>query len=288
MSANALFDLQSAAHIALRCLDLTSLNDADTAADIAALCQRAQTHYGPVAAVCVWPRFVAQVRSLLPPEIRVAAVANFPAGALDIARTLSDVQQIRAAGGNEVDVVLPYSTLIQVPGHAQVPQIGQSDPAQACADFLAQVRAACGPLTLKVIIESGALSSPALIAQATRLAIAAGADFVKTSTGKTPVSATPEAAAAMLGEIARTGGPAGRKAGGRTVGFKASGGIRTVADTLPYLALVAEHLGPAALAPERFRIGASSLLVDIVAVLAGNTTAEPAQTTHDAAPASPY
>lgn len=282
MSANALFDLQSAAHIALRCLDLTSLNDADTAADITALCQRAQTPYGPVAAVCVWPRFVALARSLLPPNIRVAAVANFPHGALDVARAVADVQQIRAAGGNEVDVVLPYRALMQEQ------QPGQSDPTQACADFLAQVRAACGPLTLKVIIESGALSSPALIAQATRLAIAAGADFVKTSTGKTPVSATPEAAAAMLGEIARTGGPAGRKAGGRTVGFKASGGIRTVADTLPYLALVAEHLGPAALAPERFRIGASSLLVDIVAVLAGNTTAEPAQTTHDAAPASPY
>lgn len=289
MPANTSFDLQTGAHIALRCLDLTSLNEHDTAADITALCQRAQTHYGPVAAVCVWPRFVAQARSLLPPAIRVAAVANFPHGSMDLARTLAEVQQIVAAGGDEVDVVLPYSALMQgrQPAHAPVqspaqgqaqaqgPQLGPSDALPACADFLAQVRAACGPLTLKVIIESGALHSPALIAQATQLAIAAGADFVKTSTGKTPVSATPEAATTMLGEIARAGGHSG-KTGGSTVGFKASGGIRTVADALPYLTLVAEHLGPAALTPERFRIGASSLAGDIEAVLAGNPLATPA------------
>lgn len=259
MSANATFDLTSSAQIALRCLDLTSLNDTDTAADITALCQRAQTPFGPVAAVCVWPRFVELARSLLPPEIAVAAVANFPTGALDLPRALADVQQIRQAGGNEVDVVLPYHGLQQ----------GQVDD---CAHFLSQVRAACGPLTLKVIIESGTLHSPALIAQATQLAIAAGANFVKTSTGKTPVSATPDAAATMLGEIARAVPPTG----GPAVGFKASGGIRTVADALPYLTLVAEHLGTQALVPQRFRIGASSLLGDIEAALAGSPLATPA------------
>jgi deoxyribose-phosphate aldolase len=77
--------LPEVARLALQCLDLTSLNDADTPADIAALCQRAQTRFGPVAAVCVWPRFVAQARNLLPASIRVAAVANFPAGALNVA-----------------------------------------------------------------------------------------------------------------------------------------------------------------------------------------------------------
>jgi deoxyribose-phosphate aldolase len=243
-----------AAQLALRCLDLTSLNDADTAADIAALCQRAQTPYGNVAAVCVWPRFVALARSLLPPSVRVAAVANFPDGALDLARALADVQHIRAAGGDEVDVVLPYRTLM----------LGEPNNLHACADFLAQVRTACGPLTLKVIIESGVLQSPALIAQATQLAIAAGADFIKTSTGKTPVSATLEAAAVMLRTIADSGTT--------TVGFKASGGIRTVRDAQPYLALVAELLGTNALTPQRFRFGASGLLTDIEAVLGGNTT----------------
>ncbi len=263
MSANASFDLKNAAAIALRCLDLTSLNDTDTAADITALCQRAQTPFGPVAAVCVWPRFVAQARSALPLTIRVAAVANFPDGGLDLARTLAEVLQIRSAGGDEVDVVLPYDTLLQ----GQRP--GQSDPVQICADFLTQVRAACGPLTLKVIIESGVLHSPALIVQATQLAIAAGADFVKTSTGKTPVAATPKAADTILGEIARLADETGGQSRDHSVGFKASGGIRSMTDALPYLALVAEHLGEAALAPERFRMGASSLLGDILTVITG-------------------
>jgi len=244
--------LTEAARLALECLDLTSLNDADTAADIEALCKRAQTRFGPVAAVCVWPRFVAQARSLLPAGIRVAAVANFPDGALDVARALADVQQIVAAGGGEVDVVLPYRALMQ----------GKT---QECADFLNQVRAASRPLTLKVIIESGELVQPEWIAQATRLALSAGADFVKTSTGKTPVSATLEAATTMLREIAASGLP--------QAGFKASGGIQSVTDARMYLTLASETLGAQALTPQRFRFGASGLLNDIEAVLSGQASA---------------
>ncbi len=244
--------LPEVARLALQCLDLTSLNDADTPADIAALCQRAQTRFGPVAAVCVWPRFVAQARSLLPASIRVAAVANFPAGALDVALALADVKAIQDAGGDEVDVVLPYRALMN----------GQ---AAECADFLAQVRTASHPLTLKVIIESGELASPELIAQATRMALDARADFVKTSTGKTPVSATPEAAAVMLQAIAANGSP--------TAGFKASGGIRSVPDAKVYLDMAAATLGVNALTAKRFRFGASGLLNDIEAVLAGQASA---------------
>ena len=243
------FSLQEAAALALRCLDLTSLNDGDTEADIIALCQRAQSRYGNVAAVCVWPRFVALARRLLPPSIAVAAVANFPDGGLDVDRALADVRQIVAAGGNEVDVVLPYSALMH----------GGPQAAQAYADFLAAARTACGPLTLKVIIESGVLQTDALIAQATTLALDARADFVKTSTGKTPASATPQAAATILRAIAASGKLA--------VGFKASGGIRTVADAQTYLALVADAWGPGAIAPERVRFGASGLLTNIEAVL---------------------
>ena len=241
-----------AARLALQCLDLTSLNDADTPADIDVLCQRAQTRFGPVAAVCVWPRFVAQARSLLPVGIQVAAVANFPTGARSIALVLSDIQAIVDAGANEVDVVLPYRALM----NGQVAQ---------CAGFLAQVRAASRPLTLKVIIESGVLATPELIAQGTQLALAAGADFVKTSTGKTPVSATLDAATVMLGEIAASGLP--------DAGFKASGGIRSVQDATVYLELVAATLGDAALTAGRFRFGASGLLNDIEAVLGGQTSA---------------
>ena len=234
------------ARIALSCLDLTSLNDGDTPADIDTLCQRAQTPWGPVAAVCVWPRFVAQARQQLPATVRVAAVANFPDGALDVTRALADVHTIMQAGGDEVDVVLPYAALMQ----------RHSD---ACAHFLAQVRAACPQLGLKVIIESGVLNTPALIAQATQLAIGCGANFVKTSTGKTAVSATPEAATVMLREIAASGLA--------TVGFKASGGIRSVADAAVYLDLTAATLGAQALQPTRLRFGASGLLNDIEALL---------------------
>ncbi|WP_349743866.1 deoxyribose-phosphate aldolase [Roseateles cavernae] len=241
-------DLHVAARQALACLDLTSLNEADSAADIEALCRRAQTEFGPVAAVCVWPRFVAQARALLPAAIKVAAVANFPAGPLDLARALADVEAIAAAGGDEVDVVLPYRALIA----------GQ---AAEVAEFLAEVRHASRPLTLKVIIESGELKTGELIAEATRLALMAGADFVKTSTGKSPLSATPQAAAVMLGEIAASGLP--------HAGFKASGGIRTVAEAQVYLQLAADKLGAAALTPQRLRFGASGLLNDILATLSG-------------------
>lgn len=244
--------LPEAARLALQCLDLTCLNDGDMPADIEALCKRAQSRFGPVAAVCVWPRFVEQARSLLPPSIRVAAVANFPAGALDIALALRDVKAIVSAGGDEVDVVLPYRALMQ----------GQSI---ACADFLAGVRQECGSLTLKVIIETGVLVNHDLIAQATQLALAAGANFVKTSTGKTRVSATLDAATVVLDEIAACGLP--------KVGFKASGGIRTVVEATAYLTLAANTLGTEALTPQRFRFGASALLADIEAVLAGKASA---------------
>lgn len=242
--------LKESAALALQCLDLTSLGEADTAADIAALCARAQSPHGAVAAVCVWPRFVAQARAALPATIKVAAVANFPAGDLDLPQALADVHAILAAGGDEVDVVLPYRAL----------RDGQE---QAVSAFLAGVRAACAGKTLKVIIESGELATPELIRLATRLSIAAGADFIKTSTGKSPVSATPEAAEAMLDEIA--------KAGGFSLGFKASGGIRTVLEAERYLALAEQALGAAALQPARMRFGASGLLNDILAVLDGKS-----------------
>lgn len=246
-------DPGTAARIALACLDLTSLNDADTEADIERLCRRAQGPHGPTAAVCVWPRFVAQARRLLPETIAVAAVANFPAGGTDVARAVADTRAIVAAGGNEVDVVLPHAAL----------RAGDETAVRALLDA---VRAAAPSLTLKVILETGALVDEALIARASTLSIAAGADFLKTSTGKTPVSATPAAAQAMLACIAST--PAAR-----AVGFKASGGVRTVADAATYIALQSQLLGAESLVPRRFRIGASSLLDDIEAVLDGRGSA---------------
>ena len=255
-------DLPASARTALSCLDLTSLNDADTEADISQLCQRAQSPLGPVAAVCVWPRLAAFARAQLPAHIAVAAVANFPHGHTDVDAAVRDTLHIVDAGAQEVDVVLPYRALM-------------AGDDQAVAALLGAVRNACPGLLLKVILETGELKTPALIHRASQLALQAGADFLKTSTGKTPVNATLEAAQVMLAAIAA--GPAARD----KVGFKASGGIRTVQEAMRYEALVAHTLGTDALTPKRFRIGASSLLGDIEAVL--NPAATPAQ-----APASGY
>jgi deoxyribose-phosphate aldolase len=241
-------DLNTSARIALACLDLTSLNDLDTEADIAKLCQRAQSPLGPVAAVCVWPRLAAFARAQLPAHIAVAAVANFPHGNLDVDAAVRDTQQIVQAGAQEVDVVLPYKALMD------------GDDA-AVTTLLTAVRLACPGLVLKVILETGELKTPELIQRASQLALDAGADFLKTSTGKIPVHATVDAARAMLSAIAAS--PAARD----HVGFKASGGIKTVQEAMVYEALTQQLLGLNTLTPKRFRIGASSLLSDIEAVL---------------------
>lgn len=245
---------QASARLALACLDLTSLNTADAETDIATLCQRAQSRFGPVAAVCVWPRLAAFARAQLPASIGVAAVANFPHGHADIDAAVRDTLQIVQAGAQEVDLVLPYRSLM-------------AGDERDASQLLEAVRRACPGLLLKVILETGELGTSALIERACQLSLDGGADFLKTSTGKTPVSATLAAARLMLGTIAAS--PAAR----HRVGFKAAGGIRTVAEATAYLTLTQELLGASALTPQRFRIGASSMLNDIEAVLSG--AAEP-------------
>ena len=238
-------DAKDTARLALACLDLTSLNDADTEADIERLCERALGPHGHTAAVCVWPRFAAFARARLPAAVRVAAVANFPDGSSDTERAVRDTRAIVDAGAQEVDVVLPYRDLGAAPA------------------LLAAVRRAAEGLTLKVILETGELAEPAAVRRACGLALDAGADFLKTSTGKAKVSATPASARLLLEAI--------RDGGHRHVGFKPAGGIRTVADATVYIALTREHLGE--VTPARFRIGASGLLNDIEAVLGGGTAA---------------
>jgi deoxyribose-phosphate aldolase len=241
---------EAAARIALACLDLTRLNDGDTEADIVRLAERAAAAPGRVAALCVWPRFARLAKSQAPPGVMVAAVANFPEGSTDIERALRDAGEIVQAGAQELDLVLPWRAL------------ACGDDA-ACVALLRAVRRASEGLRLKVILESGALRTPTAIARASRIALAEGADFLKTSTGKTPTGATPEAARTMLAAITADAQAKDR------AGFKASGGVRRVADAAAYLDLVEAVLGPAALAPSRFRIGASALLDDIEAVLGG-------------------
>jgi deoxyribose-phosphate aldolase len=237
------------ARVALACLDLTSLNDDDDARAIDALCAKAASRFGNVAAVCVWPRFVAQARAALPRQIAVAAVANFPHGALDLDGAVADTQTIVDGGGDEVDLVLPWRAM----------QDGQ--PAEA-AQLVAQVRKACVGKRLKLIIESGELPSAHAISQACAIGLDNGVDFLKTSTGKAAHGASLPAARQMMSAIA-----AHRR--GAAVGFKAAGGIRTVADAASYIMLARQILGPGAAKPTRLRFGASGLLGDIERVLSG-------------------
>jgi deoxyribose-phosphate aldolase len=239
----------SLAQRALRCLDLTDLTDTCTDQAIDALCARAQDPHGPVAAVCVWPQFVVRAREVLRGSpVRIATVVNFPAGGEDVDRVTDDVREALSDGANEIDLVLPYEALRR--GDTAV----ASEMVEAVREVVDQGR------SLKVILETGMLTQPALIEAASRLAIDAGADFIKTSTGKTPVSATPEAAEIMLNAI---------KASGHPVGLKPSGGIRTVADAGIYLGLADRIMGPDWATPKTFRIGASSVFEALIAAIDG-------------------
>jgi deoxyribose-phosphate aldolase len=243
-------DASEVARLALRCLDLTTLNDSDTEADIGRLCERACGAAGTVAAVCVWPRLAAFARQRLDASVAVAAVANFPAGGTDVRATLREVAGIVDAGAQEVDLVLPWRLL----------QAGDETATRA---LLRAVRESAGGIVLKVILETGELGEPEVIARAARLALDCDADFLKTSTGKTRVGATPPAAEILLQAIVAH--PRARD----RAGLKVAGGLRRVEDVVPYVELCARYLGEDALSSRRFRIGASALLDDIEAVLVG-------------------
>jgi deoxyribose-phosphate aldolase len=194
-----------------------------------------------VAAICIWPDFILQARERLSSEsrIRIATVVNFPDGNDDPDSVVGQARKVIADGADEIDLVIPWQAL-------------RAGDENAVSDLVAAVRAAipAGAL-LKAILESGELRTSTLIRRASELAIEAGADFIKTSTGKVPVSATPDAAQVMLDVIASSTRP---------VGFKASGGIRQLTDARVYIELVRKRPGPQWLNPKRFRIGASGLL----------------------------
>ncbi|MCZ2723650.1 deoxyribose-phosphate aldolase [Marinomonas sp. 15G1-11] len=252
MSVLSLTDAELAG-FAIGLLDLTSLNDLDTEADITALCESAakakQLTHVNVAALCIYPRFIPWAKQELQrlglENVKVATVSNFPHGRNNIEAAVAETQACLAYGADEVDVVFPYQSLL-----AGDEQVGLQ-LVQAC-------KHACGPAVLKVIIETGELKSADMIHRASQIAIQAGADFIKTSTGKVPVNATPEAARVMLECI--------KKADHR-VCFKPAGGVKTLADAKDYFRLVETILGDEALTPERFRFGASSLLASLLLVM---------------------
>lgn len=239
-------------------VDLTDLSDDCTSEAIDRLCRRAIGPHGAVAAVCVWPRFVAQAASRLRSTgVDVATVVNFPSGDEPVDVVVAATRQALTNGADEIDLVIPYRALLA------------GDDA-VVDDMLGRVRAVVtAPARLKVIVESGELGDSEIVRSAARRAIDAGADFVKTSTGKTPVSATPAAMAALLAAIVEA------RAVGRTVGVKPSGGIRTAADAEMYLSLAEQALGDEWPTSSTFRFGASALLDDLEAIAATDAAARP-------------
>jgi len=242
-------DLQKSAKEAISLMDLTTLNDDDTDARVTALCHQAHSPAGDTAAVCIYPRFIPVARKTLKEQgtehIRIATVTNFPHGNADIDIALAETKAAIAYGADEVDVVFPYRALMagdETAGYELV---------RAC-------KAACGETLLKVIIESGELKEPALIRRASQIAIDAGANFIKTSTGKVPVNATLEAAKVMLEVI---------KEKDRNIGFKAAGGVKDAEAAKAYLDLAREILGAEWVDAAHFRFGASSLLNNLLAEL---------------------
>ncbi len=243
-------DNQKVAQQALSLMDLTTLNDNDTDANVIKLCQQAKTPAGNTAAICIYPRFIPvakkTLRELGAEQVKIATVTNFPHGNGDIDIAVAETRAAVAYGADEVDVVFPYKAFL-----AGDKQIG--------FELVKSCKAACSDsVLLKVILETGEIKDPALIKQASEIAIDAGANFIKTSTGKVAVNATLEAAEIMLTVI---------KQKNTQVGFKPAGGVKTTEDAAQYLELAASILGPDWVSPSSFRFGASSLLANLLDTL---------------------
>ena len=254
-------DLKEAALKALKLMDLTTLNDDDTDEKVIKLCHEAKSEVGNTAAICIYPRFIPVAKKTLKeqgtPNIKIATVTNFPHGNPDISIAVAETKAAIAYGADEVDVVFPYRALM-----AGDEEVG--------FELVKQCKQVCGDILLKVIIGTGELKQESLIKKASEISIKAGADFIKTSTGKVPVNATPEYARMML-EVIRDMKVAS------TVGFKPAGGVRTAEDAAVYLAMADEILGENWVDARHYRFGASSLLTNLLNTLeVTKETADPA------------
>ena len=244
----------AALDLAVRMVDLTTLEGADTPGKVRGLCAKAQQPdpadpaVPSVAAVCVYPDLVAVAKSeLRGGDVAVASVATaFPSGRASLSVKLADVADAVAAGADEIDMVIDRGAFL-------AGRYGQ------VYEEVRAVKEACGTAHLKVILETGELSTLDNVSRASWLSMLAGADFIKTSTGKVSPASTPPVALVMLSAVRDF-----EHASGRRVGVKVAGGIRTAKDAIRYLVLVNETAGPAWLTPDLFRIGASSLLNDLL------------------------
>jgi deoxyribose-phosphate aldolase len=221
-------------------MDLTTLNTGDTEETIVNLCHKANSELGQVAAVCVYPNFIPIVSKELRQEaIKIASVANFPTGCEELESSLANIALAMSTGANEIDLVFPYTRYLQ----------GKQEEAFS---YIQKCKQACNTALLKVILEISEFSNLEEIYSLSLKVIASGADFIKTSTGKSKYGATIEAASVMLLAIKSCNNP--------HIGFKASGGIKTVEQAFAYIKLAKKIMGDQWVRPENFRIGASSLL----------------------------
>ena len=243
------FTEQEAYRFILGVIDLTTLEGSDNTQKINELCATAIHFKDEVrqipstAAVCVYPPFVAQAKQLLvATDIHVASVAGaFPAGQSPIEVKLAEVEYAVKAGADEIDMVISRGKFLE-------------GDYQTVADEIAAIKKACGTARLKVILETGELKTADNIYAASRIAIDAGADFIKTSTGKISVNATPESFLVMLDAISDY-----YKETGKMVGMKPAGGISDAETSILYIKILENVLGEAWLNKHYFRIGASRL-----------------------------
>jgi len=244
----------AAIDLAVRMVDLTTLEGADTPGKVRGLCAKARrpdpadADVPSVAAVCVYPDLVQVAKAeLAGSRVAVASVATaFPSGRASLAVKLADVADAVASGADEVDMVIDRGAFL-------AGRYGQ------VYEEIRAVKKACAGAHLKVILETGELATLDNVSRASWLAMLAGADFIKTSTGKVSPASTPPVALVML-SAARDY----ERIAGHRVGVKVAGGIRTAKDAIRYLVLVNETAGTAWLTPNLFRIGASSLLNDLL------------------------
>jgi deoxyribose-phosphate aldolase len=244
----------TAIDLAISMVDLTTLEGADTPGKVSSLCAKARRpdalddSVPSVAAVCVYPDLVAQAGAALRgSSVKVASVATaFPSGRASLAVKLLDVRDAVSAGADEIDMVIDRGAFL-------------SGRLGLVYDEVVAVKEACGAAHLKVILEAGELATYDNVRKASWLAMLGGADFIKTSTGKVSVNSTLPTALVMLEAVRDFA-----ETTGALVGVKVAGGIRTTKDALRYLVLVNETTGAAWLTPDRFRIGASSLLNDLL------------------------
>jgi deoxyribose-phosphate aldolase len=244
----------AAIDLAIRMVDLTTLEGADTPGKVRALSAKAlrpdpaDPTCPPAAAVCVYPAMVPHAFSVLQGSgVHLASVATaFPSGQAPLDVKLADTRDAVAAGADEIDMVISRSSFL-------------AGDYSAVFDEIVAVKEAAGPARLKVILETGELGTYDNVRRASWLAMLAGADFIKTSTGKVPVAATLPVTLVMLEAVRDY-----RAQTGRQVGVKPAGGIRTTKDAIKYLVLINETVGDDWLHPDWFRFGASSLLNDLL------------------------